>query len=101
MDHDADTESQVILSRAWDNERRPHCLKRSWREHDPGLLIAAIDDVPVDLNNSHIESVVQLEVEPATESHREAGLICVKVADAKDQRKLWTIDVKFLNSDSE
>jgi hypothetical protein len=58
MDHDADTQTQVVLARAWYDEGCTDCLKRSWRQHDPGLLIAAIDDVPVDLNNAHIESVV-------------------------------------------
>jgi hypothetical protein len=37
------------------------------------LLIAAIDDVPIDLDRSYIEPVVQFDVEPAAESHRESS----------------------------
>ena len=97
MDHDADTKTQVILTRAWYDKRRPYCLKRSRREDDPGLLIAALDDVPVDLNNSQIEPVVQLEIETATEGHREARLVGMKVTDAEERRQLRAIDVEFLN----
>src|SRR6185503_73053 len=101
MDHDPDTQTQIVLTRTLYKEGRPDCLKRSWRQYDPRLLIAAIDDVPVYLNNSHIQSVVQLDVESATKSHRETRFIRMKVTDAEDRRQVRAIDVKFLNGDSE
>src|SRR6185503_3696313 len=91
----------IILTRTLYNEGCPYCLKRSWRQHDPRLLIATIDDVPVYLNNSHIEPIVELNVKPAAKSHREARLIRVKIADAEDRRQVWAIDVNFLNRDAE
>src|SRR6185295_11609746 len=97
MDHDADTEPQVILARAGYDKRLPYCLKRSRRKDDSGLLITALDDVPVDLHDSYIEPVVQLEIEAATESHREARLVDVKIVDAEEHRQLRAIDVEFLN----
>ena len=86
MDHDPDTKPQIVLSRARDNEWCSDCLKRSWRQHYSRLLIAAIDDVPVNLKHSYIDLVVELEIETAAESHREAGLVSMKVADAKERR---------------
>jgi hypothetical protein len=50
------------------------------------LLIAAIDDVPVNLDHPYIDLVVKLDIETATESHREAGLVSMKVADAEERR---------------
>ena len=86
MDHDPDAEPQVVLSRARDNEWCSDCLKRSWRQHYSRLLIAAIDDVPVNLDHPYIDLVVELDIEAATESHREAGLVGMKVADAEERR---------------
>ena len=100
VDHDAETDAQVILARSLYDKRCPYCLKRSRREDDSGLLIATIDDVPVDLNKSHIEPVVYLDIESATESHREARLVRVKVADTEKRRQLRAIDVEFLNGDA-
>ena len=101
MDHDADTEPQIVLSRARDHEWCSDCLKRSRRQHYSRLLIAAIDDVPVNLKNPYIELVIELDVETATKSHGEAGLVSMKVVDAKERRQLRTIDVEFLNGDAE
>ena len=86
MDHDADTKPQIILPRTRDHEWCSDCLKRSWRQHNSRLLIATIDDVPVNLNHPYIDLVVELDIETATESHREAGLVSMKVADAEERR---------------
>jgi hypothetical protein len=86
MDHDPDTKPQIVLSRARDYEWCSDCLKGSWRQHYSRLLIAAIDDVPVNLDHPYIDLVVKLDIETATESHREAGLVSMKVADAEERR---------------
>src|SRR5215212_919083 len=100
VDHDPNTQAQVVLSRALYDEWRAYCLIRSWNQNNPGLLITPIDDVPVYLNNSQIESLVQLDIEAATKGHRKTRLIGMKVADAEYCGKLWAIDVHLLNSDA-
>lgn len=101
VDDDPDAQTQIVLTRSGYNEWCPNCLKRSRREHDPGLLIAAIDDVPVYLDHTQVEPAVQLDVEPAAERHREARFVCMKVADAEDCRQVRTIDVELLHGNAE
>ena len=101
MDHNTDTDTQVILARARDDEGCSNRLEGSWRKHDPRLLIATINNVPVDLNNAQVEPLIELNVESTTKGHRETRLICMKVADAEERRQLRAIDVYFLNGDPE
>jgi hypothetical protein len=100
VDDDPNTQAQVVLSRALYDEWRTYCLSRSWNQNNPRLLVTPIDDVPVYLNNSQIESLVQLDIEAATKGHRETRLIGMKVADAEYCGMLWAINVHLLHSDA-
>src|SRR5215216_4483316 len=71
VNHDPDAQPQVVLTRAGDEERLPHRLERRRRQDDAGLLVAAVDDVPVDLPGAHVEAVVEFDVDAAAEGHRE------------------------------
>src|SRR5829696_5357471 len=100
VDDDSNAQAQVVLSRARNEEWRTYCLIWCSNQNNPRLLITPVDDVPVYLYNSQIESLVQLDIEAATKGHREARLISMKIADAEDCRKLRAVDVHLLNSDA-
>src|SRR5689334_2257133 len=86
VNHDPDAQTYVVLSRARHDEGRPHRLVRRRHQDDARLLVAAVDDVPVDLPGAHVEAVVDLNVDAAAEGHREARLVDVEVAEAEDGR---------------
>ena len=75
VDDDTDAESQIILPRPWNDERRAHCLKRRWRQDYARLLITTCDDVPIDLAGSNVETMIEPDIDSTTERHREAGLV--------------------------
>src|SRR5215204_2759625 len=91
VNHDPDAQPQVVLTRAGDEERLPHRLERRRRQDDAGLLVAAVDDVPVDLPGAHVDAVVELDVDAAAEGHREARLVDVEVADPEYVRQLRAV----------
>src|SRR4051794_23980309 len=70
-------------------------------EHDTRLLIAAADDIPIDLYGPDIDAIVDPYVESTAERHSKACFIYVKIADAEAGRKLGAIQVFFLGGYAE
>jgi|ERR1043166_7665006 len=90
------TQAQIILPGSRYYERRSHGLMGSWDEDYSYLLVAPVDDVPVDLNRTHVETMIYFEINTATEGHGEARLPGVKVANAEHRRQLRAVDIHFL-----
>jgi len=101
VDYDPDAETQIVLPRAGNEEGRANGLKRRWDQYDSGLLVAAVDDVPVDLDRSNVDPIVELNIDPSSERHCKTRLVHVKVTDTEDGGKLRTVDVELLDGDSE
>src|SRR5215207_5321314 len=101
VNHDPDAQPQVVLTRAGDEERLPHRLERRRRQDDAGLLVAAVDDAPVDLPGAHVDAFVELDVDAAAEGHREARLVDVEVADPEYVRQLRAVHIQLLDGDAE
>src|SRR6201989_522378 len=101
MNHDTDAQTEVVLCVARQDEGLAHGLKRIDSQDRPQLLVALIDDVPVNLCGAHVYAMVELDVEAAAEGHREARLVGVKVADAEDGRQLRAVNVLLLVSEAE
>ena len=101
VDDDPHTQSNVVLSRTRENEI---CAGRlMWRRHQQNsqLLVAAIDDVPINLGSTDIDPVVEPDVESAAESHREAGFVRMEIGKAKHRPQVWAINIDLLISDPE
>jgi hypothetical protein len=64
-------------------------------------LVAALDDVPVDLSGTNIDAIVELDVEATAKRHREACFFGVEISDAEDGSKLRTINVDLLIGNAE
>src|SRR5688572_27837571 len=58
MNHYADTQPRVIRGCTRDDEWRPDGLERCWHKYNACLLVAAGNDIPIDLNRPDVDAVV-------------------------------------------
>lgn len=72
-----------------------------WHQDNPCLLIAPVDDVPIDLDCANIKAMIKLYINAAAESHRKAGFIGTKVTDAEEGWYLLAVNADSLMSHAE
>ena len=93
MNDDSETDPHIVLASVGEDDR---CARRNAGND----LIAAPDDVPVDLSDSRIDAIVDFDVEPSAERKREARFIDGEVVDAEHGGQLRTVEIDLLHGET-